>query len=199
MNTEEQMQAAGAYDQIDEPLLNLLLLSDLTQKLVDIMAFSSNTADALNLDNLLLSNMEGEKYEAIKDHKAVQQTKGLRDKILARNNATKDSIPKWMDMLDRWFFIIRPMVIEVIDSIEVVNDEMLATYRYRTTEIKLNGTKFVYKTIVEPNGDVLFDDTYINELMNPEPMHDTNVGRLFKLLSSIAIFDTLTAVHEGRK
>lgn len=191
MNKQEQMMASGMYEQIDPPLLNLFLLSDLTQKIIDTIGCSD--PQSFNLEDLLSQDIPSEESKEFGDTKAFQQTEILRDRIIGYMKDAKNTAPAWMDILDRWFMLVKPIVVESLDSIEVINDEMLATYRYRTTCIKMYGKNFTYKTVVKPSGEVYFDDSFIDGAINPELDDNSNIARLYKLFSSIAIFDTILA------
>lgn len=191
MNKQEQMMASGMYEQIDPPLLNLFLLSDLTQKIINTIGCSD--PQSFSLEDLLSQDIPSEESKEFGDTKAFQQTEILRERIIGYMKDAKKTTPAWMDILDKWFMLVRPIVVESLDSIEITNDEMLATYRYRTACIKMYGKIFTYKTVVKPCGEVYFDDSFIDGVINPELDNDSNIARLYKLFSSIAIFDTLSA------
>ena len=110
MNKQEQMMASGMYEQIDPPLLNLFLLSDLTQKIIDTIGCSD--PQSFNLEDLLSQDIPSEESKEFGDTKAFQQTEILRDRIIGYMKDAKNTAPAWMDILDRWFMLVKPIVVD---------------------------------------------------------------------------------------
>ena len=192
----EQLAKTGFYEQADDKVLRLLLLADLTEKIISITEEGDNTQ--FDLYDIVRSEMNDPSFDSIKDTKSYRITKELREEVIKRESELAGRSPTWMDEVDKWMMIVRPLVVDAVDSFAVTKSEVVGNLRHHSTKAVIGDVVILNESSgrLDDKKSVAVKKCVIRGIKTASGFPNNNLGSLQRLISALTIFDIYSIINE---